>query len=345
MELYKKEIEQLAQSQELWEKLDGKTVMITGATGMVGKCLVETILLHNNYVAQPIKVVALSRNESSAKERLNELWEDDNFVYVACDVNKGVPECGKVDYIIHAASNTHPLQYSKDSVGTIATNVIGAKNLLDYAVTHDTQCFCFVSSVEIYGENRGDVEKFDEKYVGYLDCNTLRAGYPESKRIGETLCNAYKQTYGLEFVIPRLSRVYGPTMLKTDTKALSQFIRKAAACEDIVLKSEGTQKFSYSFVTDAVSGLLHVMCYGENGQAYNVANEESDIMLKDLAQILANIAGTKVVFELPDEVERRGYSTATKAMLDVTRLKTLGWQARVNLLEGLECTVNGIKSE
>ncbi len=343
MQLYTGEIDYMAKDEQLWSKLEGQTVLITGATGMIGKCLIETIIQHNSYSSAPTKVIAMSRNESSAKGRLGNLWNDVNFMYKACDINVGIPECGQVDYIIHAASNTHPLQYSQDSVGTIATNIIGTKNLLDYAVTHGTKCFCFVSSVEVYGENRGDAEKFDEKYLGYIDCNTLRAGYPEGKRVGETLCNAYQQTYGLDFVIPRLSRVYGPTMLESDTKALSQFIRKAACGENIVLKSEGMQKFSYSFVTDAVSGLLYVMQNGETGQAYNIANEESDVMLRDLAQMLADIAGKKVVFELPDEVERRGYSTATKAMLNVTKLKSLGWNARVDLAEGLRCTVSGLR--
>lgn len=343
MQLYTGEIDYMAKDEQLWSKLEGQTVLITGATGMIGKCLIETIIQHNSYSSAPTKVIAMSRNESSAKGRLGNLWNDVNFIYKACDINVGIPECGQVDYIIHAASNTHPLQYSQDSVGTITTNIIGTKNLLDYAVMHGTKCFCFVSSVEVYGENRGDAEKFDEKYLGYIDCNTLRAGYPEGKRIGEALCNAYQQTYGLDFVIPRLSRVYGPTMLESDTKALSQFIRKAACGEDIVLKSEGIQKYSYSFVTDAVSGLLYVLQNGEMGQAYNIANEESDVMLRDLAQMLADIAGKKVVFELPDEVERRGYSTATKAMLDVTKLKSLGWNARVDLAEGLRCTVSGLR--
>lgn len=343
MQIYRDEIIRMAQELQLWNKLEGHTVLITGATGMIGKCLTETIIQHNSYSSAPIKVIAMSRNERSAKDRLGDLWDDVNFIYKSCDINAGIPECGQVDYIIHAASNTHPLQYSQDSVGTIATNIIGTKNLLDYAVTHGTKCFCFVSSVEVYGENRGDVEKFDEKYLGYIDCNTFRAGYPEGKRVGETLCNAYKQTYGLDFVIPRLSRVYGPTMLPSDTKALSQFIRKAACGEDIVLKSEGTQKYSYAFVTDAVYGLLYVLQNGEMGQAYNIANEESDVMLKELAQMLADVAGRKVVFELPDEVERRGYSTATKAMLDVTKLKETGWVARVGLPDGLRCTVSALK--
>ena len=346
MNRYQQEIRGMIDLPLPWEKLTGKTIMLSGATGMIGKCMIDILMLYNKLIVQSgseIRVIALSRNEAKARERFAKYWEEECFIYMSCDVNEMIPECGHVDYIVHAASNTHPLQYSQDSIGTINSNIIGTKNLLDYAVAHKAEQFCFVSSVEVYGENRGDVEKFDEKYLGYIDCNTLRAGYPESKRLGETLCNAYKQTYGLDFVIPRLSRCYGPTMLSSDTKAISQFIKKAAAGEDIVLKSEGTQKYSYSFVTDAVAGILYVMLLGEPGEAYNIADKESDITLKDLAETLADIAGTKVIFDLPDEAERRGYSTATKAMLDASKLEALGWKARVHMQEGLRCVVDTIK--
>lgn len=343
MNRYQQEIRGMIDLPLPWEKLTGKTIMLSGATGMIGKCMIDILMLYNKLLAQSgseIRVIALSRNEAKARERFDKYWEEEYFTYMSCDVNEMIPDCGQADYIVHAASNTHPLQYSQDSIGTINSNIIGTKNLLEYAVAHKAEQFCFVSSVEVYGENRGDVEKFDEKYLGYIDCNTLRAGYPESKRLGETLCNAYKQTYGLDFVIPRLSRCYGPTMLSSDTKAISQFIKKAAAGEDIVLKSEGTQKYSYSFVTDAVAGILYVMLFGEPGEAYNIADRESDISLKDLAETLADIAGTKVIFDLPDEAERRGYSTATKAMLDASKLEALGWKARVHMQEGLRCVVD-----
>lgn len=344
MELYDQELEKLNNRPLPWEKLSGKTIMISGATGMIGKCLIDLLMLHNKSEKSPIHVIALSRNEARAKERFDAYWNNDCFEYLSCDVNEAIPECGPVDYVIHAASNTHPLQYSEDPIGTITSNVIGTKNLLDYAASHGVSHFCFVSSVEVYGENRGDTEKFDEKYLGYIDCNTLRAGYPESKRLGETLCNAYSQTYGLAFTIPRLSRVYGPTMLPSDTKAISQFIRKAAVGENVVLKSEGNQKYSYTFVTDAVSGILYTMLMGRQGEAYNVADEKSDITLKNLAEILARIAGTQVIFELPDEKERRGYSTATKAMLNADKLKKLGWTPEISMEEGLKCTVEKIKN-
>ena len=341
MTIYEREIKRIAEGDLPWEKLEGKSILISGATGMIGKCLVDVLMARNVNAPREkkIRVAALSRNEERAKERFASYMGTEDFVYRSCDVNRKIPECGQVDYVIHAASNTHPVQYAGDPIGTIASNVTGTKNLLDYAVSHGTKHFCFLSSVEIYGENRGDVEKFSEGYLGYLDCNTLRAGYPESKRLGETLCNAYQKTYDLDFSIPRLSRIYGPTMLSSDTKAISQFIKKAKAAEDIVLKSEGNQKYSYTFVTDAVEAILVVMLCGESGEAYNIADEASDITLKELAGILADIAGTKVVFELPEETERQGYSTATKAMLSAGKLEKMGWHARVHMEEGLRFCV------
>ena len=249
-----------------------------------------------------------------------------------------------VDYILHLASNTHPMQYSTDPIGTITTNIVGVQNLLDFAVEHHTTRFAFASSNEVYGENRGDAEKFDEKYCGYIDCNTMRAGYPESKRCGEALCQAYKAQKGLDIVIPRLTRSYGPTLLKTDTKALSQFLHKGVAGEDIVLKSAGTQFYSYLYVMDSVSGLLTVLLNGESGEAYNISNDASDIMLKDLAAIIADYAGKKVVFEIPDAVESAGYSKATKARLDSSKLNSLGWKAKYDIKTGIVRTMEMLKA-
>jgi len=339
MNLYRKQLQFVVEQNLPWNKLENKIILLSGATGMLGKCIIDLLMLRNRISNSNIHIIALSRNEETARERFKNYWDMPEFTYYSCDINAGIPEYGAVDCVIHAASNTHPKQYSGDPIGTIASNIIGTKYLLDYAVTHGAKQFCFLSSVEVYGENRGDVEKFDEAYLGYLNCNTLRAGYPESKRVGEALCNAYGEAHGMKYVIPRLSRLYGPTMLASDTKAISQFIRKAVAGEDIVLKSEGTQEYSYTFVTDAVNAILYTMLLGENGAAYNVADSESDISLRDLAAILAGITGKQVVFELPEESERKGYSTATKALLDAGKLEALGWRAQIHLQEGLKCTV------
>ena len=160
-----------------------------------------------------------------------------------------------------------------------------------------------------------------------------------SKRCGEALCQAYIKQRGLDIVIPRLTRSYGPTMLMNDTKAISQFICKAIAGEDIVLKSKGTQYYSYTYMADAVCGLFYILLVGERGEAYNVADEASDIMLKDLAKIIANIVGKNVVFDIPDAVECAGYSKATKARLDSAKLQKLGWRAMYDIQSGIQRTI------
>ena len=324
-----------------WNKLKNSTVLISGATGMLGSMLIDVILLGNNIMDLNCSIIALSRSCSKLKKRFNYAKAnfDKTLFLHELDINNPIELKNitkKIDYIIHLASNTHPVAYSTDPIGTILANIYGTKNLLDFCVKNKSQRFLFASSNEIYGENRGDVEFFSEGYCGYIDCNTLRAGYPESKRCGEALCQAYIKQYGVDVVISRLTRTYGPTLSTTDTKALTQFLFKALNNEDIVLKSEGNQFYSYTYAADALAGLFTVLFNGVSGEAYNIADEQSDIKLKDLAKIIANTANRKVVFELPNETEKAGFSKATKARLDATKLKKLGWKLHYPIKNGVE---------
>ena len=411
-EIYRSDLQTVCELDLPWEVLNGKSMMISGATGMIGSTLIDVLMMRNSAIrkggqaaergesetgragkpekntdVQGCRIIALGRNEEKARARFSEYWDDPDFVFVKCDindrkslkegcsragispgfrvtghsegnpaehsragaaehseVNAGVSAPTEVDYIFHAASNTHPLAYANDPIGTVVTNIIGLDNLLNFAAEHGCRRFLFASSNEIYGENRGDVELFDEKYCGYIDCNTMRAGYPESKRAGEALCQAYIRQRGLDVVVPRFTRSFGPTLLSSDTKALSQFIRKGVAREDIVLKSAGTQFFSYTYVCDAVSGLLYCLMRGECGEAYNIADVSCDITLRDLAQIIADSVGTKVVFDLPDAVEAAGYSRATKARLDSTKLQGTGWKAHFDMKTALKHTIEVMRT-
>ncbi len=344
--IYISDIEYAAELPIAWSDFAGKTVLITGATGMIASVIIDILMCRNlrlDVNEQGVRIIAVSRNEAKAEKRFVQYWNSPFFKYISHDITQPLPELGKVDYMLHAASNTHPREYATDPVGTITANVQGTYQLLEYASAHACKRFLFFSSVEIYGESRDDVSRFDEKYMGYIDCNTMRAGYPESKRLGETLCHAFASQKGQDFVIGRFSRVYGPTMAADDSKAIAQFIKKAVAGEDIVLKSEGAQLFSYTYAVDAATAALYLLLYGENKNAYNVADKESEIALKDLAKILADEAKTEVVFELPDGIESAGYSNSTKALLDATKIEQLGWKAYTSIEAGLNKTVRILK--
>lgn len=338
---YQEDLSKITEINLPWEKLKNKSILISGATGMIGSCLVDVLMKLNVDKGICCHIFTLGRNAEKAKKRFDEYWTSKYFDFLEHDINTtlSIPKVENMDFVLHMASNTHPLAYANDPIGTVTTNILGAHQLLEYASQHKTERFAFASSNEIYGENRGDVEVFNESYCGYIDSNTMRAGYPESKRCAEALCQAYIRQKNMDIVIPRLTRTYGPTMLMSDSKAISQFIKKGLSHEDIVLKSKGTQFYSYTYVADAVSGLLTVLLSGKSGEAYNIADQASDIMLKDLAGQIATISGTKVIFELPDEVEKAGYSTATKARLDGSKLKALGWNAMYSIQEGLERTL------
>lgn len=327
-----------------WEKLNGKSILITGATGMIGTVLIDVLMYRNYSFQDHLHIYALGRNVERARERFKEYWNDADFSFITSDINEEQPLSIKFDYLFHCASNTHPRSYAQDPIGTIMTNVIGTNHVLQMALRSSAERTVFLSSVEIYGENRGDTDTFSEDYCGYIDCNTLRAGYPEGKRAGEALCQAYIQKFNLDIVIPRICRVYGPTMLDSDSKALAQFIHKAVNGENIVLKSKGDQFFSYCYVADVVSALLYILFYGETGKAYNVSDQTGDIRLRDLAAILAEFAGKKVIYELPDEIEQKGYSKASDARLNSTHLQKLGWKVEDSIKEQLKKTVEIMKS-
>lgn len=318
------------------DSLHGKSFLITGATGMVGVMLIDSLML-----LKDVKVYAVGRNKEKAKQRLGEYFDNPNFHFLEHDVCLPFNSQLKVDYIIPAASNTHPLAYSQFPIETILINIKGAENALNLAA----QCgatVVYTSTNEVYGNAIAD-EVFTEDYNGRLNLSNARSCYNESKRTSEALCQSYIAEKGVMVKIVRLCRIFGPTMLESDSKASSQFIKKAIDGEDIVLKSEGNQFFSYTYVADAVAGLLCVLLNGEIGVAYNVSSEKTDVHLKDFAQMCAKYNDKKVIFDLPTEVERKGYSIATKAILVNDRIKSIGFKPKYDMKDAIYRTISILK--
>ena len=337
--LYVEDIRTIINSVE-FDRFQNKSFLITGATGLIGVCLIDALMLFDQKGGN-VTIYAIGRSKEKSASRLGQYYKNEHFHFIEQDVRQPLPSGLEVDYIIPLASNTHPLAYSQYPIETIEINVKGA----EYALQKAIECGAVVlypSTVEVYGNARGE-DVFTEDYTGQLTLSTSRACYTESKRLSEALCQSYIAQKGAKVKIVRLCRIFGPTMLMSDTKASSQFIIKALNGEDIVLKSKGEQRFSYTYVADAVSAMFHVMLHGENGAAYNIANEECNVQLKEFAKMCAEWAGKNVVFDLPTEAEQKGFSIAMKAILDNTRIKSIGWKPRYDMKNALFRTLSILK--
>lgn len=343
---YQNELEEyVCENKSLFQTFQRQKILITGAAGLIGSYIADLFITANKLLHTETTVYAIDKNESLLHERFGE-DSDHTVISAALDVNYDTIPFQSPDYVIHAASNTSPLDYALQPVSTIQTNVIGTDRLLRFSVEQKIKKFVFCSSVEAYGRNNGDIDEFDETYSGYVDCNSLRAGYPSSKRAGEALCNAYYEEHPeLSFVIARIGRIYGPTVIPGDAKAPSQFIENAVNGKDIILKSRGTQEFSYGYVGDCAIALLTLIQKGKTGEAYNIADPKSRIRLYDFAGSAAKAGGSQIIFQTPSATETAGYSKIDKAVMSTSKITSLGWQAKYHTDEGIARTVRILQKQ
>ena len=316
------DIQNVAELAYSWDKLNNKTILISGGTGFIGSFLTEVIRYRVRKYNSNTKVISLSRRGGVS---------DATLECVKADVTEPIHYDGKVDYVLHLASNTHPKQYEEDPIGTIMTNISGCDNLLKLVVEKNAR-FLLASSVEIYGQ--GTEIPMDEKYCGYIDCNVARAGYNEAKRTCEALTQSYRVKYGIEAVIVRLARVFGADK-KSDTKAMSQFMDKAVAQEAIVMKSARQQRYSYCYIADSASGILKALLDGADGEAYNISDDDEKMTLGEYAEFIAKLAGQKVKYEIE---ENASVSRASYALLNTDKIKAIGWQPIYTVCGGLKRT-------
>lgn len=333
--LYKEDINNVLSLNDI-QSFKGKSFLITGATGLIGVHLIDVLMALGN-----VKVYAVGRDKTKAFSRLGEYYNHPNFNFIEQDVCTPFSKSLKVDYVIPGASNTHPLAYSQYPVETIMTNIKGAEYALNLAQRCNATVL-YLSTVEIYGNAIGN-ETFTEDYTGKLNLSTSRSCYTESKRLCEAMCQSYISEYKLNIKIARLSRVFGPTMLESDSKASSQFIKNAINNENIILKSQGNQYFSYTYVSDVIAAMFQILLHGETGKPYNISNEYMNVHLKDFAQICAAYNKQEVIYELPTEIEKKGYSTAINAILDNTRLKNIGFTPRYTIEDAIRRTIEILK--
>lgn len=322
-----------------WEKLSGKNILVTGATGLIGSCVVDVLM---NHEGQDYHVYASGRNEVRVKQHFSEFRKSLYFHFLKYDVTEPLQSDIDFHFMIAAASGANPVLYSTDPVGVMKGNFCGVDNLLAYGVTHNLEKFVYVSSGDVYGE--GDGRVFTEDYSGYVNPLNLRSCYTSAKRATETLCISYAHQYGINVSIARPCHTYGPHFTESDTRVYVQFIRNVLRGENIVMKSTGEQFRSWCYVVDCANGIMHVLLKGANGEAYNIADENSNVTIKELAEMIAEIGNKKVIIELPSESEKKGFNVVSKAVFSTERLRNLGWVILSDMKTKLKSTINKIQA-
>lgn len=329
-----------------WEKLNNKTIFITGATGLIGYYLTSALIYKNIKENSNIKILALVRNIEKAKIQFEEqLRVDNNLNFICGDLNNIPNISEKIDYIIHGASPTSSKSFAENPVEVIKTIYNGAVNVLELARSKDIKNMVYLSTMEVYGVNKTH-DKVDEEHESYLNTMNVRNSYPESKRLCENLCASYYSEYNVPINVLRLTQTFGPGIKENDNRVFAQFIRASIEKKDIILLTEGKTYRSYLYLADAVTAVLTILSVGKYGEAYNVANEESYCSIREMAELVVNDISNreiKLVFNFDNKNDTKIFMPQMCMNLDIKKLKKLGWNSNYNLKNMYKRTIISIE--
>lgn len=323
------------------ENLYGKSVLITGATGMICSAVIDVLAWLNRQKGAGILLALAGRSRSRTAARFEGVLRECDYEFIAYEATDPQTIDWKADFIIHGASNANPAVYSKEPAETLIGNIVGLRSVLETARKNPGARLLYISSSEVYG-NRAEGSGracFKEGDYGYVDILNPRACYPNGKRAAETLCVSYGQEYKVDTVIARPGHIYGPSITDADTRASAAFTRDAAEGRSIVMKSAGAQMRSYCYTLDCASAILAILLNGKKGEAYNISNRNSIVSIREMAEALAKAGGVQVVFENPTDTEKKSYNLMENSALDSEKLEGLGWRAVFPLGEGAEKTI------
>ncbi len=345
-EVVQKDLQELVSEPIQWDKLRNKSVLITGATGMLATYVVYTLAYLNEVNSYNIKILALARSPKKVMDRFEHLLDGQKIKVIYQDVCSALEVEDSVDYVFHLAGGASPSAILTDPVGIIQANTVGLINILELANRKRAKVL-FASTREVYGAMPSDITLIKEDSAGVLDTQDQRSCYPGSKRMAETLCKSYSVQYGVPFVIMRIAHTYGPGMnIINDGRVMSDLIADIVNDRDIALNSAGDAIRAFCYITDAVKGCFIAILSNKENEVYNLANETEPVSILALANLLVTIKPEKqlkVTYRESTEKERAGYTKFARVALDTSKLEGLGWNPSISLRDGVTRTINSYR--
>lgn len=327
----KEDVQLFAEQFELGEQLRGKTFLVTGATGLIGSVMVKCLLALNHNIKLGIKILAVVRDLEKAKNVFAEEFSAIDFIQMPLSDISSNTISESVDYIIHLASPTSGKYMEEHPVETFDLAYQSTLNLLNFMKQTNVAGMVYVSSLEYYGQVLDD-RVITEDMQGYVDPVSARSSYPMGKRAAEYLCYAYAHEYGTPAKVARLTQTLGAGISENDNRVFAQFARSVIKGEDIVLHTTGESAKPYCYTTDCISAILYILLRGHKGEAYNVANPETYITIKDMAEFLKENFNPSISVRI-EQNDNMGYAPITKLRLSSEKLIKLGWRPHMGLKE------------
>lgn len=331
------DLERIAASEMIdWEMFKNKSILVTGATGLIGSQMVQALILAGIRRQLGLTVLAAVRNEKKAEKMLGACLPY-GLKIVTVDIMNPIVLDDDVDYILHGASVTTSKDFVDHPAETILTALKGTEHLLELAREKKVTGMVYLSSMEAYGVVDPEHYVVRETDYGYIDPLQVRSSYSESKRMAEGLCGAYAHEYQVPVKIVRLAQTFGAGAPETENRVFVQFARSIMTGTDIVLHTDGSKAHCYCYTSDAVLGLLTVLLKGTPGEAYNVSNESTFSTIREMAEMLIRNcpeSGSELVFDIPEDADKFGYAPTSRMLVNAEKLSGLGWKPEISL-EGM----------
>lgn len=314
-----------------WEVLKDSTILVTGATGLIGEFLTYVLTTYGKS-----KIFALGRNIEKGKNLIKncDLINKGVVTFINHDIREPlINVIGKVDYIFHCVAMTKSIDMINKPVEVALTSIEGSRNILEFAKENPVKSMVYLSSMEVYGVIEGEVYEND---LGYIDLNNLRSCYPESKRTCEMLCYLYNDEYNIPVKIARLAQTFGSSVDINDTRVFAQFARSVLRNENIILHTNGMSQGNYCYISDVINALIVILLQGVNGETYNISNNKISMRIFEMAELVSKEIAEdeiKVVFDIPQNIKTYGYAPKTGFILNSDKLLKLGWRPSYNMTD------------
>jgi nucleoside-diphosphate-sugar epimerase len=330
--ILKEDMAWISSSDLPWDKLRNSTVLVTGATGLIGMTTVFALLAADRKHDLGLQVIALVRSPEKAERVLGSHKENAALTFLQGTMEELPQLPGRIDYWIHTACPTASAFMTAHPVEVIRTSVEGTASLLEEARKRSARGFVYLSSMEAFGEVNTE-ELLDEKALGNVDLSKVRSCYPESKRMCEMLCTSYAIEYGVPAMSIRLAQTFGPGVDYSDRRVFAMMTRNAISGEDIVLATKGTSRHPYLYTAQAVTAILTVLLKGTPGETYNAANPETYCSIYEMGEMVAEqLAGGRICVRVDENGDASRYPAPSFLNMDIGKIQRLGWSPAHDLV-------------